>query len=86
MPQLRGNEPILGLNRVEWKNDENVWTLIQRLQQDSSASDTFRWKNDSLWYKDRLYLCKNSQLKQKGTIGIAHLSGRRALDIFENLP
>jgi hypothetical protein len=51
--------------RDEWKNDKNVWTLIQRLQQDSSASDTFTWKNDSLWYKDRLYLCKNSQLKQK---------------------
>ena len=51
--------------RDEWKNDEKVWTLIQRLQQDSSASNTFTWKNDSLWYKDRLYLCKNSQLKQK---------------------
>jgi hypothetical protein len=51
--------------RDEWKNDENVWNLIQRLQQDSSASDTFTWKNDSLWYKDHLYLCKNSQLKQK---------------------
>jgi hypothetical protein len=51
--------------RDEWKNDEKVWTLIQRLQQDSSASDTFTWKNDSLWYKDCLYLCKNSQLKQK---------------------
>jgi hypothetical protein len=51
--------------RDEWKNDEKVWTRIQRLQQDSSASDTFTWKNDSLWYKDRLYLCKNSQLKQK---------------------
>jgi hypothetical protein len=51
--------------RDEWKNDEKVWTLIQRLQQDTSASDTFTWKNDSLWYKDRLYLCKNSQLKQK---------------------
>jgi transposase InsO family protein len=51
--------------RDEWKNDEKVWTLIQRLQQDSSASDTFTWKNDSLWYRDRLYLCKNSQLKQK---------------------
>jgi hypothetical protein len=51
--------------RDEWKNDEKVWTLIQRLQQDSSVSDTFTWKNDSLWYKDRLYLCKNSQLKQK---------------------
>jgi hypothetical protein len=30
--------------RDEWKNDEKVWTLIQRLQQDSSASDTFTWK------------------------------------------
>ena len=37
--------------RDEWKNDEEVWTLIQRLQQDSNASDTFTWKNDSLWYK-----------------------------------
>jgi hypothetical protein len=43
--------------RDEWKNDEKVQTLIQRLQQDSSASDTFTWKNDSLWYKYRLYLC-----------------------------
>jgi hypothetical protein len=50
--------------RDEWKNDEKVWTLIQRLQQDSSTSNTFTWKNDSLWYKDCLYLCKNSQLKQ----------------------
>jgi hypothetical protein len=51
--------------RDEWKNDEKVWTLIQKLQQDSSASDSFAWKNDSLWYKYCLYLCKNSQLKQK---------------------
>ena len=51
--------------RDEWKNDEEVWTLIHKLQQDPSASATFSWKNDSLWYKDRLYLCKNSQLKQK---------------------
>jgi hypothetical protein len=50
--------------RDEWKNDKKMWTLIQRLQQYSSASDTFTWKNDSLWYKDRLYLCKNSQIKQ----------------------
>jgi len=35
--------------RDEWKNDEYVWTLIQKLQQDPSISDTFRWKNDSLW-------------------------------------
>jgi hypothetical protein len=51
--------------RDEWKNDEKVWNLIQRLQQDSNASDTFTWKNDSLWYKYHLYLCKNSQIKQK---------------------
>ena len=51
--------------RDEWKKDEEVWTLIQKLQQDPSTSDAFSWKNDSLWYKDRLYLCKNSQIKQK---------------------
>ena len=37
----------------------------QKLHQDPSKSDTFSWKNDSLWHKDRLYLCKNSQLKKK---------------------
>ena len=26
--------------RDEWKNDEEVWTLIQKLQQDLSTSDT----------------------------------------------
>jgi len=41
--------------RDEWNNDE----------QDPSRYDTFSWKNDSLWYKDHLYLCKNSQLKQE---------------------
>ena len=51
--------------RDEWKNYGKVWTVIQKLQQDSSASNTFTWKNDSLWYKDRLYLCKNSQITQK---------------------
>eukprot|EP00253_Pinus_taeda_P006305 PITA_06305 len=54
------NEP-----REEWKNDKEVCALIRKLQQDFSTSNTFSWKNDSLWYKDRLYLCKNSQLKQK---------------------
>ena len=50
--------------RDEWKNVEEVWTLIQNLQQDPSTSDNFSWKNDSLWYKDCLYLCRNSQLKE----------------------
>ena len=50
--------------RDEWKKEKYVWTLIQKLQQDPSTSDTFSWKNDSLWYKDRLYLCNNSQLKK----------------------
>jgi hypothetical protein len=69
--------------REEWKNDENVWTLIQRLQQDSSASDTFTWKNDSLWYKDRLYLYKNSQLKQKVLLEL-HTSLVRGHSVFLN--
>ena len=42
-----------------------MWTLIQQLQKDPSVSYTFVWKNDSLWYKDHLYICKESQLKQK---------------------
>ena len=50
--------------RDEWKKDKEVWKLIQKLQQDPSTSDTFSWKNDFLWYKDHLYIYKNSQLKQ----------------------
>ena len=50
--------------REEWKNDEEVWELIQKLRQVPNTYDTFIWKNDSLCYKDCLYLCKNSQLKQ----------------------
>ena len=41
--------------RDEWKKEE-VWTLIQNLQQYPSTFDTFSWKNDSLWYKYRLYI------------------------------
>ena len=48
----------------EWNNDEEVWTLIQNFQQDPSTSKNCSWKNDSLWYKDHLCLCNNSQLKQ----------------------
>ena len=39
--------------------------LIQKIHKDPSVSNTFFWKNDSLWYKHRLYTCKESQLKQK---------------------
>jgi len=34
--------------REEWKNDEEMWELIRKLQQNSNTSDTFSWKNDSL--------------------------------------
>ena len=51
--------------KEEWKNDPPVWTLIQQLQKDPSVSKKNVWKNDSLWNKDRLYICKESQLKQK---------------------
>ena len=49
----------------EWKNDDKIWTFIQKLQEDPSASNTFRWKYDLLWYKDCIYLGKSSQLKKK---------------------
>ena len=49
----------------EWKYDEKIWTFIQKLQQNPDASNTFRWKDEFLWYKDHLYVGKSSQLKQK---------------------
>ena len=51
--------------REQWKNNPLAWTLIQKIEKDPNVSYTFVWKNDSLWYKDHLYICKESQLKQK---------------------
>jgi hypothetical protein len=48
--------------RIEWKQDQNIWNIIQKLQEEPSALDKFMWKNDLLWYQDHLYLCNNSQL------------------------
>ena len=71
--------------REEWNNDEEVWKLIQTLQQYSSTSHTFSWKNGSFWYKYRLYLCNNSQLKQKILLEL-QTSLLGAHSIFKNLP
>ena len=35
--------------RDAWKNDEEIWTFIQTLQHDPSASNPFMWKDDFLW-------------------------------------
>ena len=45
------------ITRGKWKNCLSMWTLIQKIQKDSGVSDTFMWKNESLWYKDPLYIC-----------------------------
>jgi hypothetical protein len=50
---------------IDWKQDQEVCKIIQQLREDPSALDKFVWKNHFLWYHDRLYLCKNLQLKQK---------------------
>ena len=67
--------------REEWNNDLLVWTLIQKIQKDPSVSDTFAWENDLLWYKDHLYICKNSQLKQKVLLKL-HTSPTRGHSSF----
>jgi hypothetical protein len=48
---------------IQWKQYQNICNIIQQLQEDPSTLDKFVWKNDSLWYQDHLYLCKNSQPK-----------------------
>ena len=69
------------MTRDEWKNDVEVWAILQKLQQDPNAFDSFSWKNDSLWYKDHLYLCNNSQLKQKILMEL-HISSLGRHSIF----
>ena len=38
---------------------------VTKVTKVSQCISYFLWKNDSIWYKDHLYICKNSQLKQK---------------------
>ena len=51
--------------KAEWKNDVETSNLIEQLKSDPSSSYKFCWKGDTLWYKECLYLCKNSNLKIK---------------------
>jgi hypothetical protein len=51
--------------RIEWNQHQDVWKIIQKLHECPNSVETFVWKNDFRWYHDRLYLCNNSQLKQK---------------------
>ena len=55
----------VGEANTEWKQDHKTCQIIQQLQENPNALDKFMWKNDLLWYQDRLYLCKSSQLKHK---------------------
>ncbi|KAH9310418.1 hypothetical protein KI387_025453, partial [Taxus chinensis] len=57
------NADWLDQAREEWKKDVTTHTLIQNIQEDPSISDQFIWNRDTFWYKDQLYLCKNSTLK-----------------------
>jgi hypothetical protein len=51
---------------IGWKKQgHNGSKIIQQLHEDPSSLENFVLKNDFLWYHDLLYLCKNSQLKQK---------------------
>ena len=63
--------------RDEWKNDEEVQTLIQNLKRDPSTFETFSWKNDSLWYKYHLYIYNNSKHKKNILLELhtSHLEG-----------
>ena len=51
--------------KEEWKNDVATSNLIQQIKSDPSSSYKFCLKGDILWYKEHLYLCKNSTLKHK---------------------
>ena len=34
--------------RIEWKQDEKIFKIIQQLQEDPDAIEKFTWKNDLL--------------------------------------
>jgi hypothetical protein len=49
----------------EWKNDKKHVESHSKVAPGFHCIRYIYMKNDSLWYKYCLYLCKNSQLKQK---------------------
>ena len=65
--ETEGSLCAICISQSDWgkKQDQEVCNIIQELQEDPSTLDKFVWNNDLIWYHDRLYLCKNSQLKQK---------------------
>lgn len=51
--------------RLEWEQDKDTQSLIHNIKQGSITSNKFEWKGNALWYKDRLFLCKDFELKHK---------------------
>jgi len=51
------------VERIERKYNQKACKIIH-IEEDPSAPHKFLWKNDLLWYQDRLYLCTYSQLKK----------------------
>jgi hypothetical protein len=49
--------------RHEWLQDPKISPMLHQLQHNSSVSLGYSWHNEELCYKERLYLCKHSQLK-----------------------
>eukprot|EP00253_Pinus_taeda_P012371 PITA_12371 len=60
--------------RDEWKNDEEVWALIRKLQQDSSTSDTFSWKmiryGTKIAYTSNVLVCQQNKVETIKTPGL----------------
>ena len=49
--------------RQEWLQDPKISRLIHQLQDNSPVSQGYSWNNDEIFYKGRLYLGKQSQIK-----------------------
>jgi hypothetical protein len=52
--------------RVEYAKDPESYSIINNLDQNPK----FEWRNDILWYKDRIYLIPSSKFKMKGLKGV----------------
>ena len=49
----------------EWKEDNNIGYKLQYLKERKISMEQWEWKRDILCYKGRIFLCSQSNLKQR---------------------
>lgn len=51
--------------RKEWEEDPATASIIQQLEKNASSIQGFSWQGGVFRFRDKVYLCKNSGIKEE---------------------